>query len=718
MVCTFVSLGSSMNEISVSLENCYGINKLSEVFSFTNPKVAKAYAVYAPNGLMKTSFARTFIALSRNETPKEERFNRTPVCSVLIDGQAVEPETLYVLNSEIDVNQNTDSVSNILINHESKSAYDSLFSDIKKSNDLLINQIQKSTKIKKNDVESELCKTLNCSTLYEAILECFRINSIKNYAVYPYSEIFDQKVLSILRDKNFLDNAELFNQRYLELFEESSKLYQLGVFNPQKADVTISSLKNNGFFDIGHKVHLNGDDNSIDHDEFKSKLDLINSKIDSDDSLKKIRVNLSKNAQTQSLFSLLETLNSDDTQFFIHSVKPSNINEFRKSLLASYVANCSEAENYVKVFASNKESMEAIEAEAAKEAPSWSRAVELFNNRFVDMPFKLSLFNPVDAALGKEQAKLKFTFQDGQDYVDCTKEQIKALSQGEKRALYLLNFIFDVEARKLENKKTIFIIDDVADSFDYKNKHAIVQYLKDLSLVPNFYQIVLTHNFDFFRTIADIYINRTNCLMANRNGTSINLTKADGISNYFIGMWKENVSKCDTILCATIPFTRNLLEYTKGVDDADYLKLTSMLHWKEGTNKISVGDYFAIYNRLFDKQLPEDRDDLYHDLLISGAIYICSKPQHNGLNLEDKVLLSMAIRMKAEMFLLDQIRHKKGEFSYWPTYNNQFGKLQGEYQKLVGNTQVLRTLEKVSITVSSNIHLNSFMYEPILDLTI
>jgi hypothetical protein len=33
-------------------------------------------------------------------------------------------------------------------------------------------------------------------------------------------------------------------------------------------------------------------------------------------------------------------------------------------------------------------------------------------------------------------------------------------------------------------------------------------------------------------------------------------------------------------------------------------------------------------------------------------------------------------------------------------------------------TRALRTLEKVSVTVSSNIHLNSFMYEPILDLTV
>ena len=41
-----------------------------------------------------------------------------------------------------------------------------------------------------------------------------------------------------------------------------------------------------------------------------------------------------------------------------------------------------------------------------------------------------------------------------------------------------------------------------------------------------------------------------------------------------------------------------------------------------------------------------------------------------------------------------------------------------EYTKLEPASAALRTLEKVSITVSSNIHLNSFMYEPILDLTI
>jgi wobble nucleotide-excising tRNase len=108
-------------------------------------------------------------------------------------------------------------------------------------------------------------------------------------------------------------------------------------------------------------------------------------------------------------------------------------------------------------------------------------AVELFNNRFVDMPFTLSITNQSQTALGKENAKLKFIFKDNADIVEWTRSEIKTLSQGEKRALYLLNFIFEVESRKMNNKETLFIIDDVADSFDYKNKHAIVQYLEDLT---------------------------------------------------------------------------------------------------------------------------------------------------------------------------------------------------------------------------------------------
>ena len=48
---------------------------------------------------------------------------------------------------------------------------------------------------------------------------------------------------------------------------------------------------------------------------------------------------------------------------------------------------------------------------------------------------------------------------------------------------------------------TIFVVDDIADSFDYKNKYAIVEYLTDILTEPFFLQIILTHNYDFYRTV-------------------------------------------------------------------------------------------------------------------------------------------------------------------------------------------------------------------------
>lgn len=106
------------------------------------------------------------------------------------------------------------------------------------------------------------------------------------------------------------------------------------------------------------------------------------------------------------------------------------------------------------------------------------------------------------------------------------------------------------------------------------------------------------------------------------------------------------------------------------------------------------------------------------DLLFSKAGEVCARTGHDGLNLEDKVLLSIAIRLQAEIFLINELRRLTGDATYWCESENQFGRLVKDYLGYSPPAPAVRTLEKVSITVSSNIHLNSFMYEPIIDLTI
>lgn len=80
--------------------------------------------------------------------------------------------------------------------------------------------------------------------------------------------------------------------------------------------------------------------------------------------------------------------------------------------------------------------------------------------------------------------------------------------------------------------------------------------------------------------------------------------------------------------------------------------------------------------------------------------------------------MSMAIRLKAEFYMIGQIRAALNNPNYWCAESSQFGKLLGQYIGYYSSSPSIPVLRKVSVTVSSNIHLNSFMYEPILDLSI
>ena len=47
------------------------------------------------------------------------------------------------------------------------------------------------------------------------------------------------------------------------------------------------------------------------------------------------------------------------------------------------------------------------------------------------------------------------------------------------------------------------------------------------------------------------------------------------------------------------PEAEVLIEYVNGKNDADYLKLTSLLHWKDTSASITQNELNAIYKKLF-----------------------------------------------------------------------------------------------------------------------
>ena len=124
------------------------------------------------------------------------------------------------------------------------------------------------------------------------------------------------------------------------------------------------------------------------------------------------------------------------------------------------------------------------------------------------------------------------------------------------------------------------MFDDIAESFYYQNKYAIIQYLKDISEDGIFKQIIMTHNFYFFRTIESRFVDYSHCLMASKNGKGILLEQATGIKNVFVNDWKKHFFTDPKKKIASISFLRNLVEYSEENFDPRYKKLTSLLHWK------------------------------------------------------------------------------------------------------------------------------------------
>lgn len=164
---------------------------------------------------------------------------------------------------------------------------------------------------------------------------------------------------------------------------------------------------------------------------------------------------------------------------------------------------------------------------------------------------------------------------------------------------------------------------------------------------------------------------------------------------------------------ASIPFMRNLLEFTKGEQDGDYIKLTSLLHWKNDSATISQSDLCGIYNALFGTALaPADGQEQ-----VIGSMYKLAAEclaDGEGMNFENKIVLSIAVRLKAEEYMALKINDQA--FVDGITAS-QTGKLLSKFRSDNKGHAALKTLDKVMLMTPENIHLNAFMYEPILDMS-
>jgi hypothetical protein len=270
--------------------------------------------------------------------------------------------------------------------------------------------------------------------------------------------------------------------------------------------------------------------------------------------------------------------------------------------------------------------------------------------------------------------------------------------------------------RKQRRQETLFVVDDIADSFDYRNKYAIIQYLKDMSADPLFKQIIMTHNFDFFRTLEsrDV-VSYANCLMASRSDAGvITLNQAKGIKNVFLHDLKRGFFNDPKKKIACIPFIRNLVELSRSIDEPEYKKLTSLLHWKADTPTITEGDLDDIYRLIFSTKGKSTNGSRPLVQVIHEQARDCLTAQP-GVNFENKIVLAIATRLAAEEFMVRKIND--AAFVAKISSDQTPVLLQRFRQSFPSDTANIEALERVALMTPENIHLNSFMYEPIVDMS-
>ena len=697
-----------MTTLRINLKNCYGIKSLEHEFKFMQSH--KTFSIYAKNGSMKTSFAKTFENISRNESVKDLVFpDRESSAEITFGGTAINQEIL-VINSYKE-RYESEKVSTLLVNKELQKEFKSIHKEIDKCKKTALTNLKKISGITKLDeIEKEISKTFynnDDSKIFESFerIENEVNGDIEQYTDIKYKDVFDSKIVDFLETADVQSNIANYITKYDELLDKST-YFKKGIFNHSQAEDTASSLTKNGFFKADHAV-LFGEHKISTEQELTDVIDSEKKQILGDETLQVIfNILDQKITKNQELKNLRDFLSQNS--FIIPEL--SNLESFKAKLWKYYLSEVKDDFNaLINAYREGKEKIKSIIEQAQGEQTDWLNVIEIFNERFL-VPFRVVVSNKVDVILKSDAPSISFEFIEGSENKSIDQNKLlDVLSQGEKRALYLLNIIFEIEARKKVGGLHVFVIDDIADSFDYKNKYAIIEYLRDISKTDNFYQIILSHNFDFHRTVSSrLSMNRNNRLGITKTEKGITIEKELYQNNPF-NNWRKNLDN-DCFLVAAIPFVRNLAEYSGNVEV--YNNLTKFLHIKAGSDELKVAELKTLFSNILNVQNDVDKildNGRNYKTLLENALATSTG------NLEGKITKSIAIRLKGERFVISSI---KNDNFVNQIKKNQTAKLIDKYKDKFPDTKdAIKILDKIQLMTPESIHVNSFMYEPLLDMS-
>ena len=729
--------------LSGHFDNCYGIKEFDMGSGIDFTKSNKAI-IYAPNGVMKTSFAKVFEDLSKGKASKDRIFpNLETSYSISYYTEnytftSANPrhipscDVVYVVNSFTDKFEFTnETVSTLLADEETRNAYNELMGQFMEQIKIFEAELASKSGLTKPKIKPTLISDLQ---LPDTADWTDIINSLHEqlHAEEPFTFLNDIKYADLMNDKAIIaygrPEFQKYIKQYIERLDEllqSSELLNNN-FTDRSAEALTKSFRTNNLFSVNHKIVLRDGTEIHSLDDWKQIVDSQIERMYSDETLRtsfeELKKLLTANNEVDKARKIIIENNQIIPMLF-------EISLTKKRMWASYCSMLERPFNeyYAEITAFTARVRD-LYSRAEVQSERWKQVVEEFNRRF-RVPFTVQINNKSNFILKDEAPNLSFIYKRGsgshEERVALTKDALlPSLSMGEKRAMYLMYILFDLERIRNQakaGKKHLIIMDDIADSFDYKNKYAIIEYLSDISNDTNIDLLILTHNFDFYRTVKyRLGVIRNNCFIVQKDDNGIiNMGifkyQKDFFNNVIIAGIKGNkVNTQMKMLIASIPFYRNLAEYCGNQDD--YEKLTCFLHYKStpvDTQNVSLETLGAIIGGYITGNTPRFEPENYYDtvqLLAKNISKDC-----DDISLENKLILSIATRLKAEKYLKSVIIEKEG---CCPDSNSNQTREWSEKAKpyLMNNERAL--IDEINLITPETIHLNSFMYEPLIDVSI
>lgn len=687
-----------MQELEIiRLENAYGINKLR--VNINSAKKLFQNIIYSKNGTFKTSFSRTLYQISNGEKNlvKDRITDKTANIDMKIITESGEINDLtnrfLVFSREIyesehkDLSKHSVELERLTINKKDKKYIEQLIIDETEEIYLSLNTSLKKVGLKLDDVKE--LYDFGVVGEIEWLIEFLKyINSANSADISKINlkKIF-QKAYNAIDDIDFKNKAE----KYIEVFNNKIKIELFDDnFDHTNCMDFISNLKKTSFLsEISERGVVIKGEAYYDIKKLEKLFDDAITKISSDpEVIEKTNELLKTMGTAQEAKNLRKEMVSDPLLIVQLSLG-------RKEIIRIYLKQTGIDFNYwIKTLEKTKMEVSRKLKEAVEQKSLFDKAIEIYTNRFHPV-FDISIENRAESVLGLQVPMIVFKHKRCLSKTINESELYSILSSGEKTTLNILKFIVEYEANK--SQRPFIILDDIVETFDYANRYAFIEYITDLvnQDVP---VVVLTHNFEFYRTISSRIPKLVNCIATSNDNGDVDICKNSNILRNI-----ENVLKInnESELLFSIPFVRE----ANMILQKDVELLTNCLHYKEDTISIILGD--IVKELSVQVGFDVDSGKSYLTFLKEIADGIQS---FDNFDLVKKTILSIASRITLEEKVIGT------DFSKLENVDkNQTRYLLNTYKNDL-TEDAINLLERVQLFTPEFIHANSFMYEPLIDI--